>query len=34
MEMVLVFASAAWPVLLILLIERQRPKLLKGPWSH
>ncbi len=34
MEVVLVFASAAWPVLLILLIERQRRKLLKGPWSQ
>jgi hypothetical protein len=30
-EMVLVFASAAWPVLLVILIERQRRKLLRGP---
>ena len=30
-EMVLVFAAAAWPVLLVLLIERQRRKFLKAP---
>ena len=29
-EMVLVFASALWPVLLIILLERQRRKLLRG----
>ena len=32
-EMIFVFASATWPVLLILLVERQRRKLLKGPWT-
>ena len=31
-EMIFVFASAAWPVLLVILIERHRRKLLKGPW--
>lgn len=30
LEMVLVFASAGWPVLLVLLIERQRRKRLRG----
>jgi len=30
-EMILVFASAVWPVLLILSIERQRRRLLRGP---
>jgi len=33
-EMIFVFASAAWPVLLVLLIERQRRKLLKAPWTQ
>jgi len=32
-EMIFVFASAAWPVLLVILIERQRRKLLKGRWT-
>jgi hypothetical protein len=32
-EMVFVFASAAWPVLLVIIIERQRRKLLRGPWT-
>ena len=30
-EMVFVSASAAWPVLLVILIERQRRKFVKGP---
>ena len=30
LEMVLVFASAAWPVLLVILIERQRRRLLRA----
>ena len=33
LEMVFVFASAAWPVLLVLLIERHRRKLLRGNWT-
>ena len=32
-EMVLVFASAAWPVLLMLLIERKRRRLLRARWT-
>ena len=32
-EMILVFASAAWPVVLILLIERHRRKLLRSQWT-
>ena len=32
-EMVLVFASALWPVLLIILLERHRRKLLVGKWT-
>jgi hypothetical protein len=31
--MVLVFASALWPVLLIILLERHRRKLLGGKWT-
>jgi hypothetical protein len=33
LEMVLVFASDAWPVLLVILIERQRRKLLRSRWT-
>ena len=32
-EMVFVFASAGWPVLLVLLFERHRRKLLRGQWT-
>jgi len=31
-EMVLVFVSAVWPVLLVVLIERRRRQLLRGKW--
>ena len=33
LEMVLVFASAVWPVLLVVLIERRRRQLLQGKWT-
>lgn len=33
LEMVLVFASACWPVFLVLLIERRRRKRLRGQWT-
>jgi hypothetical protein len=32
-EIIFVFASALWPVLLILLLEKHRRNLLKGPWT-
>lgn len=33
MEMVLVYAACVWPVVLVLMIERHRTRLLKGPWT-
>jgi hypothetical protein len=32
-EMIFVFASAAWPVFLVLWLERRRRKLLRRPWT-
>ncbi len=33
LEMVLVFASCAWPVVVVSLVERRRRKLLTGAWT-
>lgn len=33
LEMIFVFASALWPVILILLVEKHRRNLLKRPWT-
>ena len=33
MEMILVYAACVWPVALVILIERRRTRLLKGPWT-
>lgn len=34
LEMILVFASCVWPIVVVLLVERHRTKLLKGSWSQ
>ncbi|HKW28631.1 MAG TPA: hypothetical protein VJT54_04800 [Verrucomicrobiae bacterium] len=33
LEMILVFAACAWPVVLVNLVERRRRKLLTGRWA-
>lgn len=33
LELVLVFASAAWPVVLVLFLESRRRQLLRGHWT-